>query len=264
MWSRVGLVSLFSLPLPLACSAGAQQLSAHINLLLSHESPATDFPSLSYALTHTDVQWVLKLQNENISMDFPPLMQQENKSNVFFWLAGDHQHCTLSRWSHCTMQLCWGSHLHTDAHFANFLPHVCLNLSCSSDFDLDYDSYHEDYYDRYCQKAAHAGSHTLLLVCVTQETKCGFFILAVPGSLCSLSLSANNCLSSFHSTARSSHPGSLTDIDTVFLYIDLHTYSTDTQTVKPIKIFSISSVLHICFKVASIQSQFSLILSECI
>lgn len=184
MWSRFGLVSLLSLPLPLACCAGAQQLSAHITLLLSHHSPATDFLSFicppPYALTHTDVQWVLKLQNENISMDFAPLMQQEDKSSVFFWLAGDRQHCTLSRWSHCTMQLCWGSHLHTDSHFTNFLPHVCLNLSCSSDFDLDYDSYHEDYYDRYCQKAAHAGSHTLLLVCVTQETKRGFLILAVP------------------------------------------------------------------------------------
>lgn len=75
------------------------------------------------------------------------------------------------------------------------------------------------------------------------ETKRGFFILAVPGSLCSLSLSANNCLSSFHSAARSSHASSPKDIDTVFFHIDLHTYSTDTQTAKPIKIFSISSVL---------------------
>lgn len=44
--------------------------------------------------------------------------------------------------------------------------------SCRPEFDLDYDSYHEDYYDRYCQKA-HTPycSHTLLLVCVSQEAK---------------------------------------------------------------------------------------------
>lgn len=59
MWSRFGLVSLFSLPLPLACCAGAQQLSAHISLLSSHHSPATDFLpfvsplSLSFVCAHT-------------------------------------------------------------------------------------------------------------------------------------------------------------------------------------------------------------------
>lgn len=143
------------------------------------------------------------------------------------------------------MQLCWGSHLHTDSHFTNFLPHVCLHLSCSSDFDLDYDSYHEDYYDRYCQKAAHAGSHTLLLVCVSQETKRGFFILAVPGSLCSLSLSANNCLSSFHSTARSSHTGSLNDIDTVFFHTDVHTYYRHPNFETAADIFNQLCVAHL-------------------
>lgn len=110
-----------------------------------------------------------------------------------------------------------------------FLPHLCLHLSCSSDFDLDYDSYHEDYYDRYCQKAAHAGSHTLLLVCVSQEAKRGFFILAVPGSLCSLSLSVIFLLNSQELT-HDAH--TLKDIYCIF-HMELHTYCEDTQIVQP-------------------------------
>lgn len=58
-------------------------------------------------------------------------------------------------------------------YFTNHLLRLRLFLhpSCRSEFDLDYDSYHEDYYDRYCQKATHGSSHTLLLVCVSQEAK---------------------------------------------------------------------------------------------
>ena len=67
---------------------------------------------------------------------------------------------------------------------------LCLHLPCRSEFDLDYDSYHEDYYDRYTS----GSSHTLLLVCMSQDAQeggsSGFFILGVSNGLRCLSFSA--------------------------------------------------------------------------
>lgn len=48
-------------------------------------------------------------------MDFPHWWERENKPNVFFWLAGDGERCTLSRWSHSTMQ-CVESRIYTLTH----------------------------------------------------------------------------------------------------------------------------------------------------
>lgn len=56
-------------------------------------------------------------------------------------------------------------------YFTNHVLRLCLHLSCRSELDLDYDSYHEDYYDRYCQKATPGSSHALLLVCVPHKAK---------------------------------------------------------------------------------------------
>lgn len=48
---------------------------------------------------------------------------------------------------------------------SNLLSCLRLHLSCSSDLDLDCDTYQEDYYDRYCQKAAAACSRLFMCRC---------------------------------------------------------------------------------------------------
>lgn len=103
-------------------------------------------------------------------MDFPHWWERENEPNVFFWLVGDggraSERRTLSTWSHCTVQ-CVELRTYTLTHaLLSFSPvPVCTSPACRADLDLDYDSYHEDYYDRYCHPAPH--THFMLLVCVS-------------------------------------------------------------------------------------------------
>lgn len=72
------------------------------------------------------------------------------------------------------MERLYPARLHTEANHV-VLTNTCLttpvslsvSLICRTEFDLDYDSYHEDYCDRYCQKAICMAGHTpyCLLVC---------------------------------------------------------------------------------------------------
>lgn len=97
MWNCSGLVSLSPPPLPLLFSAGTD------HSLQSHHSPASDSLSplslsLSFwhicitayltKLTHRGVQWVVQLEHDPISMDYPPWMMQQSKFDGFFsgWL----------------------------------------------------------------------------------------------------------------------------------------------------------------------------------
>lgn len=126
MWSRSGLVSLLSPPLPPLCSAGNTAATIPYKF-----TPDTSLTCLWFPLSHTVCTHAhahaspcshteafgerCSWSTGQFRLDFPPWMLQQNKSNVFFWLAGDHERCILSRWSDCTVQLCWDSHLHADS-----------------------------------------------------------------------------------------------------------------------------------------------------
>lgn len=116
MWSCFGLVSLFSPPLPLVCSGRYTAATHPCKFVTSITCPFLCLlspPRITFfSFMHTMLWCSGSIRK--ISVDFPPLMLKENKSNLFCWLARDHEHSILSRWSHCTMQLCWVSHLHTD------------------------------------------------------------------------------------------------------------------------------------------------------
>lgn len=181
MWSRFGLVSFFSLPLPLVCSAGTEQLPACLSGVLSHQSSDPD--------THTRSRSVLFRDGYNADFKKKKVMDFSTLDG-----AGEQIQCLfLAGWRSWTLHsfqmkslyhaMCWDSHLHTDSRFTNFLPCPCLHLSRSADLDLDYDSYHEDYYDRYCHTAAH--THLIACLRVTVGSR-GFIIIAVAGCLCFL------------------------------------------------------------------------------
>lgn len=202
MWSCAGLVSLVSPSQPLVCSTGAHQLPAHIQHV--HSGHITHLPVIpSYTYTHASqvaspsshvevfsgwyswsmrqFLWIFHLGCHSRTNPVSFSSWLEIMNTVFFpddvivpytvcvWvclcvcvfvllsLVFAKEKCIMWFWQR----------------FTNHLLCLCLflYLSCRSEFDLDYDSYHDDYYDRYCQKAMHGSSHTLLLVCVSQEAK---------------------------------------------------------------------------------------------
>lgn len=84
----------------------------------------------------------------------PHWWERQNEPGVFFCLAagGGEPSCTLSTWSHCgvrrvEVRTC------TLTHALLSFSCVCTSPTCRADLDLDCDSYHEDYYDRYCHPA---------------------------------------------------------------------------------------------------------------
>ena len=66
---------------------------------------------------------------------------------------------------------------------SNLLSRLCLHLSCSSDLDLDCDSYQEDCYDRYCQRAAPL-AHVCL--CALKEVDSSSPLPPSPSRVCCL------------------------------------------------------------------------------